>query len=127
MRDEGGGLCARHASALASAFRLSTFALLLAACAASNPKIEAAKRVVDRAEPLRCDIVALEQRLAGAAPGESTRLGAELDGAKAKLKYHYMATMDEYIHVMKQISYEERQEVRRYADDVAQRCSESRK
>ena len=112
-----------NASSVTSAFRLSTFALgLLAACAASNPKIEAAKRVVDRAEPLRCDIVALERKLAGAAPDESSRLASELDKAKLALKYHYLATMDEYIDVMKQISYEERQEVRRYADAVPGRC-----
>jgi hypothetical protein len=104
------------------ALGVSIVALLLAACAAANPKVEAAKRVVDRAEPLRCDIVALERRLAGAGPGESARLAAELDKAKLSLKYHYMATMDEYIDVMKRISYEERQEVRRYADGVAGRC-----
>ena len=112
---------------LTFAFRLSTFALFLAACAASNPRVEAAKRVVDRAEPLRCDIVALERKLAGAAPDESPRLTAELDKAKLALKYHYMATMDEYIDIMKRISYEERQEVRRYADAVAGRCPAERR
>jgi hypothetical protein len=35
--------------------------------------------------------------------------------------------MHEYIDVMKQISYEERQEVRRYAEAVAGRCPASQK
>ena len=96
-------------------------AALVAGCA-SNPKVEAAKRVVDRAEPLRCDVVALERKLAGAAPDEAAPLTAELGKARLALKYHYMATMEEYIDVMKQISYEERQAVRRYADAVAERC-----
>jgi hypothetical protein len=121
MKDEGGK---SSATALTFAFCLSTFALGLLAACASNPKVEAAKRVVDRAEPFRCDIVALEERQALAAPGseESVRLAADLDHARAILKLHYQSTMYEYIDVMKAISYEERQEVRRYADAVAGRC-----
>jgi hypothetical protein len=129
MRDDP-ALRARNASPFTFAFRLSTFvSVLLAACATSNPKIEAAKRVVDRAEPLRCDIVALEERQARATPGseESVRLAAELDNARAMLKLHYQSTMYEYIDVMKSITYDERQEVRQYADAVAERCPASRK
>jgi hypothetical protein len=94
---------------------------LVTACATTNPKVEAAKRVVDRAEPFRCDIVALEARQARAAPGsaESIRIAQELDSARATLKQHYRATMYEYIDAMKQISFEERQAVSSYADAVA--------
>lgn len=96
----------------------------LAGCATIPPGVMEARRIVDRAEPIRCEIVALERRQALVTPGsdEFARLAAARDKAKAQLKYHYMATMDEYIDVMKQISFEERQEVRRYADAVAERC-----
>ena len=127
MRDDPALRATGHASLVTRHCAAILAAAALAGCATTSPGMEEAKRIVDRSEPLRCDIVALERQLAGAAPDESPRLAAELDQVKLTLKHHYMATMDEYIAVMKRISFEERQEVRRYADAVAGRCPASRK
>ena len=54
--------------------------------------------------------------------GQASELRARLQEAKSQLKYHYLATMDEYIAVMKELPFEERQAVYRYDHAVAERC-----
>lgn len=105
-------------------FFLPAFALLMAGPAAAA-SIEEAYRIVDRAEPLRCEILALEERLKRATEGseEYTGLAAEIDEAKARLKMHYQATLFEYIDVMKMLPFEERKRVYRYSNEVAGRCA----
>jgi hypothetical protein len=92
---------------------------------ATAATVEDAQRIVDRAEPLRCEIVALERRLTTTQIGsdESLNLADELSQARAKLKAHYMATMTEYIEVMKQLPFEERKKVYAYSNAVAERCA----
>jgi hypothetical protein len=87
--------------------------------------IEDAQRIVDRAEPLRCEIHALEQRLKAASSGgeESSKIADEIGKLKATLKLHYMATMMEYIEVMKTLPFEERKKVYAYSAAVAERCA----
>jgi hypothetical protein len=87
--------------------------------------IEDAQRIVDRAEPLRCEIHALELRLKSAAVGsdESVKMTDEVGKLKAALKLHYMATMMEYIEVMKTLPFEERKKVYAYSEGVAERCA----
>jgi hypothetical protein len=107
--------------------RLAGLALVaagLAGCAAASAGRLEAQRIVDRAEPMRCEILAMESRLKAAPAGsdEAAVLVAKLEKAKAQLKYHYLATMDEYITVMKELPFEERKEVYRYSDAVAERC-----
>jgi len=97
------------------------------ACAgmAAAATIEDAQRIVDRAEPLRCEIVALERRLKTTPvdSDESLKLAEEISQARAKLKAHYMATMTEYIEVMKRLPFEERKKVYAYSGAVAERCA----
>jgi hypothetical protein len=97
---------------------------VLAGCATASAGVQEAQRIVDRAQPLRCEVVALEQRMKLAQPGsdEAAGLAARLEQARAKLKYHYLATMDEYIAVMKELPFEERKAVYRYSEAVAERC-----
>ncbi len=123
MRDEGGRAAARYPLPVTRYGFLLLVAALLSACA-SNPKMEEAKRVVDRAEPMRCEILAMESRLKAAPAGsdEAAALAASVEKARMKLKYHYLATMDEYIAVMKELPLEERKAVYRYSDAVAERC-----
>ena len=96
----------------------------MAVCASAGASVDEARQIVDRAQPLRCEVLALEAgvKAAPAGSGEAAALGARLDEAKALLKYHYLATMDEYIAVMKQLPFEERQAVYRYDHAVAGRC-----
>jgi hypothetical protein len=96
-----------------------------AATTAAAPTIEEAKLIVDRAQPLRCGILALEERLKSAPGGsdEFARLSAEIGEAKRKLKVHYLATMDEYIAVMKTLPFEQRKSVYAYTEAVAGRCT----
>ena len=98
--------------------------IVLAGCATASAGVQEAQRIVDRAQPLRCEVVALEQRMKLAQPGsdEAAGLAARLEQARAKLKYHYLATMDEYIAVMKELPFEERKAVYRYSDLAAERC-----
>jgi hypothetical protein len=100
-----------------------TFAALAGSAAAAS--VQEAQRIVDRAEPLRCVILVLEERLERAQAGteESASLSAEISAARKKLKFHYLATMDEYIAVMKQLPFEERKAVYQYSDAVAGRCA----
>ena len=101
-------------------------AAALAGCAAAaTPGMEAAMRIVDRAQPLRCEAAALEGRLKAAEPGsaEAAGLAASLEQAKSRLKWHYMATMDEYIAVMKELPFEDRKAIYRYSDEAAGRCA----
>jgi hypothetical protein len=72
-----------------------TFAALAGSAAAAS--VQEAQRIVDRAEPLRCVILVLEERLERAHAGteESASLSAEISAARKKLKFHYLATMDE--------------------------------
>ena len=87
--------------------------------------IEEAKAIVDRAEPLQCEIVALEERLRGTPAGtdEFARIAARIEQARTRLKLHYRAQMIEYIEVMKQLPFEERKAVYRYSDEMAERCA----
>ncbi len=97
------------------------------ACAgfAAAAAIGDAQRIVDRAEPLRCEIHALELRMKTAPAGtdESSQIADELGKLKAALKLHYMATMMEYIEVMKLLPFEERKKVYAYSAAVAERCA----
>lgn len=106
------------------AFLLAAPALQFGGFAASA-SVEEAYRIVDRAEPLRCEILALEERLKRAPEGseEHAALAAEIGEAKARLKIHYQGTMFEYIAVMKLLPFEERKAVYRYSSDVAGRCA----
>ncbi len=92
----------------------------------SAATIEDAYRIVDRAEPLRCEIHAREQRLKTTPidSDEFLKLSDEIVQARAKLKLHYMATMTEYIEVMKTLPFEERKKVYAYSNAVAKRCGE---
>jgi hypothetical protein len=92
---------------------------------AAAASIEEAQRIVDRAEPLHCEIYALEQRLklADAGSDEHAGLTAKIGEAKKTLKFHYLATMSEYIAVMKELPFEERKVVYAYSDAVADRCA----
>jgi hypothetical protein len=93
---------------------------------AAAASIEDAKRIVDRAQPLQCEIVALEarQKRAQAGTEEYDALTAEIGQAKARLKSHYRAQMFDYIEVMKQLPFEERKAVYRYSDEMAGRCED---
>ena len=86
--------------------------------------IEDAQRIVDLAEPLQCEIHALEGSLEGTAAGteEFAKAADEIRNARARLKSHYMATMTEYIEVMKTLSFEDRKKVYAYSSAVADRC-----
>lgn len=96
---------------------------------AAGATIEEAKEIVDRAKPLRCEILALEHRLKATPPesDEFARLTTEIGEAKKKLKLHYVATMDEYIAVMKTLPFEDRKAVYAYSKAVAGRCGASRR
>jgi hypothetical protein len=104
-------------------------AAVLAGCAAASAGRLEAQRIVDRAEPMRCEILAMEARLKEAPPGsgEAAALAAKIEKAKAQLKYHYLATMDEYIAVMKELPFEERKSVYRYSAAVSERCTAARR
>jgi hypothetical protein len=105
-------------------------AVALTGCAglAAAPS-EDARRIVDRAEPLRCEIHALEQRLKATPAGseEIAKITDEIGKARAALKLHYMATMLEYIEVRKTLPFEERKKVYAYSRDVAERCAGKQK
>ena len=105
-------------------FLLAAFALPFAGPAAAA-SVEEAYRIVDRAEPLRCEILALEERLKRAPEGseEYAGLAAEIGEAKARLKKQYQGDMFEYIAVMKTLPFEERKAVYRYSNEVAGRCA----
>lgn len=94
-------------------------------CATASAGLERARGIVDRAEPLRCEIIAMEAQLKLAPPGteEAAGLAGRIEQAKTQLRLHYLATMDEYIAVMKTLPFEERTSVYRYSDDVAGRCA----
>ena len=87
--------------------------------------VEDAQRIVDRAEPLHCEVYALEGRLQAIAAGteEFSKVTDELGQARARLKAHYMTTMMEYIEVMKTLPFEERKKVYAYSGAVADRCA----
>ena len=106
------------------AFFLAAPALLFGGFAL-GASVEEAYRIVDRAEPLRCAILALEERLKQAGEGseEHAGLSVELGEAKARLKLHYQGTLFEYIAVMKELPFEERKAVYQYSDAVAGRCA----
>jgi hypothetical protein len=110
----------KQAQAMLLAMAAAAFSM-----AAGAATIEEAKEIVDRAEPLRCEIVALEARLKSAAEGSDdfARLSAEIGEARRKLKLHYIATMDEYIAVMKTLPFEQRKAVYAYTEAVAGRCA----
>ncbi len=97
------------------------------ACAplAAEATIEDARRIVDRAEPLQCEVYALEGRLKATAAGTEgyAKVAEELDNARARLKAHYMATMMEYIEVLRALPFEERKKVYAYSSAVAERCA----
>ena len=101
--------------------------IVAAACAlpAAAATIEDVQRIVDRAEPLQCEVYALESRLKAIADGTEgyAKVADELDKARARLKAHYMATMIEYIEVMKTLPFEERKKVYAYSSAVADRCA----
>ena len=99
------------------------FVLLVAGCAV-DPRITAARRIVDDAQPINCEVHALEERLKRAPEGsdEHARLAEELGEAKAEQKSYYVATMWEYIFVMKDLPREERMAILRYSDAFAERC-----
>lgn len=99
-------------------------AALLSGCATASAGMREAQGIVDRAEPLRCEILAMEARLKRAPPEteEAASLAGSLEQARAQLKLHYLATMDEYIAVMKTLPFEVRKEIYRYSDAVAERC-----
>ncbi len=86
--------------------------------------IEEAKRIVDRAEPLQCAVVALEARLKGMQAGadEFDGIAAEIEQARARLKLHHRAHMIEYIDALKRLPFEERKAVYRYSEEMAERC-----
>jgi hypothetical protein len=92
---------------------------------AAASTIEEAKLIVDRAEPLQCELLALQARLKSAPEEseESIRLSAEIGEARKRLKLHYLATMDEYIAVMKTLPFEQRKAVYAYTEAVAARCA----
>lgn len=95
----------------------------------SAATIEDAQRIVDRAEPLRCEARALEAvlRLTLEGSEEHAKLAAAVAQARARLKEHYRATMWEYIDVMKQLPFEERKKVYAYSAAVAERCAGKQK
>jgi hypothetical protein len=104
--------------------------LIVIAAAACTPlvaaaTIEDAYLIVDRAEPLHCEIHALERRREATAAGtdEFAKVSDEIEKARARLKAHYMATMMEYIEVMKTLPFEERKKVYAYSNSVADRCA----
>ncbi|HUF81192.1 MAG TPA: hypothetical protein VMN03_08655 [Burkholderiales bacterium] len=102
--------------------------MVLAMIAPGGParaaSLEEAKRIVDRAEPLQCEVAALEARLKGMRAGtdEFDGIAAEIEQARARLKLHHRAHMIEYIDVMKQLPFEERKAVYRYSEEMAERC-----
>lgn len=100
-------------------------ALAAEASFAAAATIEDAHRIVDRAEPLHCEVYALEKRLKAATVGteEFEKVSDEIGQAKARLKAHYRATMMEYIEVMKTLPFEERKKVYAYSNAVADRCA----
>ena len=104
---------------------LALAAAAAVATGAAAATIEEAKQIVDRAQPLRCGILALEARLQSTPDGsdEWGRLTAAIGEAKKKLKLHYVATMDEYIAVMKTLPFEDRKRVYAYSETVAGRCA----
>ena len=108
---------------LRSALRAALAGALVAGCA-SNPALREARRIVDRAQPLRCAILAMEaaHARAPAAGVAAARLKARVADARRMLKVHYLATMDEYIAVMKRLTFEERKSIYRYSDTAAERC-----
>lgn len=95
-------------------------------CALTAPAamIEDAYRIVDRAEPLRCEIRALEAvlKLTPEESEEHARMSAAIAQARARLKLHYRETMWEYIEIMKQLPFGERKKVYAYSEAVAERC-----
>lgn len=97
---------------------------LLAACA-TDPALDEAKRIVDRAQPLRCEVFRLERALSRTPRGsvEAARLAARLDKARRAWRAHGLATMDEYIAVMKKLPFEQRKVVYRYSEAASARCS----
>jgi hypothetical protein len=105
--------------------RLLAVAVMAFAGFSAAASVEEAKGIVDRAEPLRCGILVLERRLKRlqADSAEHAGLSAEIDEAKKKLKLHYVATMDEYIAVMKALPFEQRKTVYAYSEAVAERCA----
>lgn len=108
-------------------FRWGGGLILVAGCAGltAAATIEEAQRIVDRAEPLRCEIRALETVLK-LTPGETeehAKLSIAITQARARLKEHYRATMWEYIDIMKQLPFEERKKVYAYSEAVAERCA----
>jgi hypothetical protein len=92
---------------------------------AAGATIEDAQRIVERAEPLQCEVYAWERRLqaSAAGTGEHAKVAAGLDQARARLKAYYMATMTEYIEVMKTLTFEERKRVYAYSSAVVDRCA----
>jgi hypothetical protein len=108
--------------------RVWIFAAAAAFAASAAASVEEAKRIVDRAEPLRCEILTLETNLKSAKAGSDEHgvLSAQVEEMKKKLKYHYLATMDEYIAVMKTLPFEDRKAIYAYSDAVAERCAARR-
>ncbi len=105
--------------------QLLATAAMLAACAATNPAIEAAKKIDGDVEPVHCEIYELEQSLKRAETGsaEAAALTAQIDERKALLKSYYKATMFEYIAVMKTLPREERLAVIAWSHAVNERCA----
>jgi hypothetical protein len=126
MKDEGCPAlrAIRHSSLITRHCSAALFAAVLTGCATASAGVEEAKRIVDRAGPMRCEVVELEAKLKHAPPGtdETAAAAAALEQARARLKYHYLATMDEYIAVMKELPFEERKAIYRYSDAAAERC-----
>lgn len=102
---------------------LAVAAMAFTGAAAAD--MDEARRIVDRAEPLRCEILVLESRLKQLSidTDEHAALSAEIGEARKKLKLHYVATMDEYIAVMKKLPFEQRKAVYAYSEAVATRCA----
>jgi hypothetical protein len=102
---------------------LAVAAMVFTGAAAAD--VDEARRIVDRAEPLRCEILILESRLKQLAAGtdEHAGLSAGLGEARKQLRLHYLATMDEYIAVMKRLPFEQRKAVYAYSEAVAERCA----
>jgi len=99
-------------------------AATVAGCA-TVPQSQAAREYLDRAEPLHCEVAALESRLKNT-PQESessAALAEELGAAKARVKAYYQATWPEYVAILKELPFEERKEIYRYADAVGDRCT----
>ena len=101
------------------------FAALACAGCATTPEASPAKAYLDRAQPLHCEVAALEDRLDRAPAGseEAAALSEELVEARARVKAYYQATWPEYMALLMELPLEERRKLYAYSDDVVKRCA----